>query len=142
MKLIPALALSALFFFAVILLSTNLLQVVLVKPSDQILKPDEVRGMGVVAGGQEFTLNFEQQNQVVAALNALKAAKNSEGAPLFFEELIIYRFDQPSWTVSGKRSNGTVFLTLKAKEKSLTFVCPEGCSLLEVLKEASYVEKP
>jgi hypothetical protein len=59
-----------------------------------VLSPNDIRGMAVESNGLLYTLNFEQQNHVV---NALNTGKNPtiEGCAPSFERLIIYRFDAP-----------------------------------------------
>lgn len=62
-------------------------------PKENILSYHDVRGMAVESNGLLYTLNFEQQNQIIAALN------NGESFPKMYvptaDKLIIYRFSQP-----------------------------------------------
>lgn len=60
---------------------------------------NQVRGMATKHKGQLYTLNFEQQNKVIAILNHAKptqTASESEPSLFDFESLIIYRFHQPN----------------------------------------------
>lgn len=67
-------------------------------PKDQILSRSSVLGMATLHGGKLYTLNFEQQNQVLDILNrSLKIATgrylNSKQPKFGYDKLIIYLFD-------------------------------------------------
>lgn len=67
-------------------------------PSDTFISPYDVRGMAVVHLGKPYTLNFDQQNYVVEALNKALPVGRLRANPAIarpFEKLIIYRFNQP-----------------------------------------------
>lgn len=53
----------------VLLLLFNAFPFLWPKSSGPYLKPDWIRGMAVVDGGKDFTLNFDQQNRMVQLLN-------------------------------------------------------------------------
>lgn len=69
------------------------------KPPQSVLAYNEVKGMAIESEGKLYTLNFEQQNQVVAALNKKENIPEIKtcGAP--GEKLIIYRFNAPEWVL-------------------------------------------
>ncbi len=56
----------------------------------EILSYNDVRGMAIERQGLLYTLNFEQQNRMVAAINHNDPIKN---------KLIIYRFNHPDWVI-------------------------------------------
>lgn len=62
------------------------------RPEQQqpVLKFNDVRGMAVEHEGLLYTLNFDQQNGVVKALNAPQESKAP--LPVSFTRLVIYRF--------------------------------------------------
>ncbi len=86
--------------FAYLAVSTIVLSILLVfialmpkilhSRKQEILSYNHVRGMAVERQGQLYTLNFEQQNHMVAAIN------QNDAIP---EKLIIYRFNQPDWII-------------------------------------------
>lgn len=59
-------------------------------PEESILSYNDVQGMAVESNGVVYTLNFEQQNQVIAILN-----RGEDLAKMEVDKLIIYRFKQP-----------------------------------------------
>ena len=66
----------------------------------RFLTPTDVRGMAVEHNGKLFTLNFDQQNHVVAVLNqAVKVGSEkyfeAEDVDFGYERLLIYRFEEP-----------------------------------------------
>ncbi|MBA3238650.1 MAG: hypothetical protein H0T62_09945 [Parachlamydiaceae bacterium] len=63
-------------------------------PKENVLSYNDVRGMAVESDGILYTLNFEQQNQVITALNKGEGFPEMQmGAPTV-DKLIIYRFSQ------------------------------------------------
>ncbi len=56
----------------------------------EILSYNDVRGMAIERQGLLYTLNFEQQNRMVAAINQNDAIQ---------DKLIIYRFNHPDWVI-------------------------------------------
>jgi hypothetical protein len=69
-------------------------------PPQSVLAYNEVRGMAVESEGVLYTLNFEQQNRVVAALNRKEKIPNLETCAPSMDKLIIYRFDAPEWVLN------------------------------------------
>lgn len=86
--------LSVLLFVMGLLLIVNLSTVLI---STENIPYYEVRGMATEWNGKLWTLNFEQQNQVISILrNAEKVDKvRGRTSNFMFTKLIIYLFDQP-----------------------------------------------
>ncbi len=81
---VTTLALSSVFIF--IAFMPQLLH----SRKQELLSYNEVRGMAVEIHSILYTLNFEQQNRMVAAINHNDPIKN---------KLIIYRFNHPDWVI-------------------------------------------
>jgi hypothetical protein len=64
--------------------------------SNTYFNPNQVRGMAVFHNAIPYTLNFDQQNEVLNYLNeaiVVQEKGNVEKAP--FDKIVIYRFEQP-----------------------------------------------
>lgn len=74
----------------------NLVSIFWLEKPETFLHYNDVRGMAVVHANLPYTLNFEQQNQVIDLINrALPVGPHflsNKGSPPDFEKLIIYRF--------------------------------------------------
>lgn len=87
--------------FAVILLM-NMAALVGIVPS-RYISPNDVRGIAVEHNGLLYTLNFEQQNELVDIFNrAIPLSKESAESrkaatekPSEVQKIIVYRFDAP-----------------------------------------------
>lgn len=78
-------------------------------PKQLILPYNDVKGMAVESGGVLYTLNFDQQKQVVAALNRGTGLPDMEMYAPSVEKLIIYRFNASEWVIPVSRmKNDTV----------------------------------
>lgn len=65
-------------------------------PNQFLIRYNDVRGMAVSHQGKEYTLNFQQQNQVVDFLNqstALDKLESDQQLSLDMQKLTIYRFN-------------------------------------------------
>jgi hypothetical protein len=72
-------------------------------PTQQgILAYNDVRGMAVESQGLLYTLNFNQQNRVVAALNARASIHLESMCVTEIEKLVVYRFNAPDWVIAIK----------------------------------------
>lgn len=69
-------------------------------PAQAVLSYNGVRGMAIESDGVLYTLNFEQQNSVVTALNKNEKVPQLETCAPSMDKLIIYRFDAPEWVIS------------------------------------------
>lgn len=73
-------------------------------PSQPYLQYNDVRGIAVKHDGKLYTLNFDQQKQLIEMLNQSdKVERLGEGSreAVNFEEIIIYRFEsKPDWVVT------------------------------------------
>lgn len=65
-------------------------------PPEQYISHNEVRGMAVEYKDKLYTLNFDQQNQVIGWLNsAIPVDEAVVEGEVDVERIIIYRFKQP-----------------------------------------------
>lgn len=64
-------------------------------PPQSVLAYNDVKGMALEGEGKLYTLNFEQQNRIVAALNQRKKIPEIKTCGITGEKLIIYRFNAP-----------------------------------------------
>lgn len=68
--------------------------------SERYIRLNDIHGMSVVYKGKEYTLNFDQQNEVALLLNpSISIAKEVSSQfldPVPFEKIIIYLFNAPS----------------------------------------------
>jgi hypothetical protein len=69
-----------------------------VQPQEKNISYNEVSGIVIERQGIFYTLNFEQQNQILKYLNEQESSdsffiKNQQN--LDFEKMIIYRFNEP-----------------------------------------------
>ena len=73
-------------------------------PASAVLAYNDVKGMAVESEGMLYTLNFKQQNRIVAALNKQEEILEIEGCvrPLPLDKLVIYRFNAPEWVLTLK----------------------------------------
>ncbi len=129
------------FFLGVMLLSTNLLQVILVEEPDQLIDPDDVSGSAVLYRGVPYTLGFGQQNLIVAMLNGMQEIDKPDGfdksGKLPFDELILYRFDTPDDHIAGKEmEEGRIILSFKTDSHTRYLSDTSKGHFLKVLKQA------
>ncbi len=71
-------------------------------PEQRILSYNEVRGMAIESDKLIYTLNFEQQNWVIAALNKNEKIPQLKTCAPTMDKLIVYRFNQPEWVINYK----------------------------------------
>lgn len=69
-------------------------------PPQSILAYNNVRGMAIESEGMLYTLNFEQQNRVVAAINRREKIPEMETCAISMDKLVIYRFNAPEWVLT------------------------------------------
>lgn len=69
-------------------------------PPQSVLAYNDVRGMAIESDGLLYTLNFEQQNRVVAALNRKEGIPNIETCAPSMDKLVIYRFNAPDRVIN------------------------------------------
>lgn len=98
---------------SLVLYSIALMPAFLQPSKPLVLSPGQIRGMALISQGSYYTLNFEQQNQIVQAINGYVDMQMAQqkmpsqkdripalqtGAPAA-EKLVIYFFDKPEWTI-------------------------------------------
>lgn len=76
----------------------NMTPLFFVQPQEKNISYNEVSGIVIERQGIFYTLNFEQQNQILKYLNEQESSdsffiKNQQN--LDFEKMIIYRFNEP-----------------------------------------------
>lgn len=80
-----------------VLFGIKLLPVFQALQPHRYLAPNDVRGIEVVHGGRPFTLNFEQQNKVIAFLNESKPTGENlsptAGDEMPVSKILVYRFE-------------------------------------------------
>ncbi len=137
--------LGVVFFLGAMLLSTNLLQVLLVEEPSQLIDPDDVSGSAVLHSGIPYTLGFGQQNLIIVMLNSMKEIEKPNEfeksgklpGKLPFDELIIYHFDTPSDHIIGKElEGGNIVLSFKTDSHTRYLSDMSGGQFLKVLKQA------
>lgn|GEM_PF-1572896 len=102
--------------------------------SEEYIAQDHVEGMALVVNRLPYTLNFDQQKNVIDILNralpVLDYRSTPQDPPLFFESIVIYRFDQKPITVK----------PLAWVNENLVFSVPEWSEgyLMEVSKRELY----
>ncbi len=84
-------------FSLIILFVLNTVVVNWAPGQDKYFSPNNVKGIDVYARGKPYPLNFEQQNQIVLAINntvpiGLEGHFESEDVPFDYEKLLIHRF--------------------------------------------------
>lgn len=85
---------------SLILLVIGLLPRLLQPAKPLILPPNDVRGMAFLSKDQPYTLNFEQQNQIVQAINQGEKIPQLQTCAPSADKLVIYRFNQSDWIIS------------------------------------------
>lgn len=87
-----------------ILLLMNALPMMGVSHSETYLKLNDVKGIAVEHNGKPYTLNFEQQNELIGYLNksvpTTETASGSKKALLPISKIIIYRFNKPELIIT------------------------------------------
>jgi hypothetical protein len=77
----------------------NFLQIFSFPLNEKFVAYNDVRGIAVEHHNLLYTLNFDQQNQLIEYVNmglpVGKAALTQSKDPLPFTKIIVYRFDQP-----------------------------------------------
>lgn len=66
---------------------------------EKFILPNDVRGMAIVHNQKEYTLNFSQQNTILAYLNGATPPNidtHSNKESFDFEKIIIYTFQAPN----------------------------------------------
>lgn len=84
----------------------NLLLLLRPEKTQPVLNYNDVRGMAVEHDGVLYTLNFEQQNGVVKALNHPEESKAP--LPVSFTRLVVYRFGQDDLIYASKELDRNV----------------------------------
>lgn len=78
---------------------------------DQYLPVQEVRGSAVVYKDKAYTLNLEQQTELVSLLNQVRPATKKTGmTPPDFQSIIIYRFKKPDLIITPIGYEGNTLL--------------------------------
>lgn len=81
------------------LLLLNALPMIWTPPTEKYLKFNDVRGMAVEHKNKLYTLNFDQQTQVVGYLNQAVPVDNASVAnknpKIEISKIVVYRFDAP-----------------------------------------------
>lgn len=77
--------------------------------NEKYIRLNDIRGMAIRHKGLDYTLNFDQQNEVALLLNnsstfAEKASPNLNNAP--FEKIAIYGFDKPAIEITPSGFDG------------------------------------
>lgn len=102
-RIISFMTIVVLFGMAIILL-LNLTTLLSPPPIEKYLSFNGVRGMDIQHDNKLYTLNFEQQNQLIAYINESISVgggtPKSQAIPLNFTKLAIYRFDKPDLVVN------------------------------------------
>jgi hypothetical protein len=84
------------------------------KPQANRINPNDVRGSAIIYNRQHFTLNFNQQNALIASLNDSFDFKHDNRSTLDYGPIVIYRFVKPD-----------IFITpLSYIEENLLFSTP------------------
>jgi hypothetical protein len=73
----------------------NLTPLFLTIPTHPFISYNEVSGIAIEKENILYTLNFDQQNNMLKYLNDNQSSLVSKQPPLDFEKMIIYRFNQP-----------------------------------------------
>lgn len=63
----------------------------------------DISGIAIIHKGKEYTLNFNQQNQLLKVLNKKRPLTEMEN--LDFEKIIIYRFNKPNLNLEKAEGN-------------------------------------
>jgi len=85
------------------------------EPTQPFLQYNDVNGMSVEHGNLLFTLNFEQQNDVIKFVNTAisieKPVLSNSNTPLPYRKIVVYRFDAPNIEISplGFENDNLVF---------------------------------
>lgn len=95
---------TGLFVFCIlILLLLNAVPMMWTPPAEKYLKFNDVRGMAVEHKQKLYTLNFEQQNEVIGHLNKSIPVSNTivtDMKPkLEISKIVVYRFGLPDLTI-------------------------------------------
>lgn len=101
----------------------------------------EVRGMALIVHQTPYTLNFEQQTRVVHALNrAVEVVKEPPNAWVekpFFDQLIVYRFNQPDLIIKPiEQRRMALLLDIPAWSDTHNFMDASSDELVTILKGA------
>lgn len=71
-------------------------------PAAPILAYNDVKGMAVESNGLLYTVNFDRQNRIVAAINKNEQPPVGEICTGTVDKLVIYRFNAPDWVINIK----------------------------------------
>lgn len=125
---------AGMIFGLIVLVALNMTDLLLGQPSNQqYLKYNNVRGMAVSHNDAMYTLNFQQQNKVIALLNLsdpLEKIVSPKPLTLDIDKLVIYQFE----------NNPDIVLTpVATSDSNLVFSVPawipKGQHLLMELSE-------
>lgn len=100
------------------LLFFNLAPMIWTPDTEKYIKYNDVRGMAVEYKEKLYTLNFDQQVEVIGYLNQslpFKDAKISKKNKLEISKIRIYRFGQPD----------LILLPIEYKDNNLIFLSPD-----------------
>lgn len=105
------------------------------------LSLNTVRGSALVVKHVPYTLNFAQQTSVIQALDrTIAVSKDSLGAPgerPFFEQLIVYRFNQPELIIRPlEQRETTLVLDIPEWSKTHYFLDTSSGELAKTLQGA------
>lgn len=103
--------------------------------------PYAVRGMALIVSNTPYTLNFDQQTRVVNALNravaVVKEAPDASAEKPFFEQLIVYRFNQPDLMIKPiQQHRMALLLDIPAWSNTHNFMDASSDELVTILRGA------
>ncbi|MDB2613664.1 hypothetical protein N9Y92_00720 [Chlamydiales bacterium] len=119
-------------FFVIIAL--NVIPLVWDANPPTFIRHDMIRDMAIKHNDILFTLNFDQSKRITdifnRAITVHKVQPTTEDAPLDFEEIVIYRFNNPA----------IVITPIAWVDKNLVFKAPEWSDgyLMETSKDELY----
>lgn len=109
----------------------NLYPLFFISPQEKILSYNGVRGIAIEHQGTLYTLNFEQQNRVIEAINRSLFISDDSGLKkegIGFSKLIIYRFNAPDMILTplGYQNNNLVYSIPEWNRKGYLLDISEG----------------
>jgi len=136
------LIMTGLVVFAVfVLLFVNLIPFFSTTPPANFISLNDVRGSAVMHAQKPFTLNFEQQNQLVDYLNRTVTVKKSDYSQpdknLGVQSITIYRFKAPDLEITPIAiSDKNVVFSAPEKNPDFYFMDLSAGSLLKLLQSS------